>query len=92
MVRMYRCGSGWCCKEIYRLFFISIPTFLFIFKMFFSLFLCNRANVAQRTVEIVKKSRSRRHRNIIILTSMSTTGVPRLPRGMYRVTFYESWS
>ena len=41
----------------------SIPTSLSILKMFFSflfmLFLCNIANVAQRTFEIVKKSRSR---------------------------------
>ena len=41
----------------------SIPTSLFIFKMFFRsclLFLCNIANVAQRTFKIVQKSRSRK--------------------------------
>ena len=45
----------------------SIPT-LFILKMFFHsclLFLCSIANVAQRTFEIVQKSRSREHGNII---------------------------
>ena len=39
----------------------SIPTPLFILKMFFilfMLFLCNIANVVQRTFEIVQKSRS----------------------------------
>ena len=39
----------------------SIPTSLFILKMFFRsylLFLCNIANVAQRTFEIVQKSSS----------------------------------
>ena len=42
----------------------SIPTSLFIFKMFFCsclLFLCNIANFAQRTFEIVQKSRSREY-------------------------------
>ena len=42
----------------------SIPTYLFIFKMFFRsclLFLCNIANVAQRTFEIVEKLRSREY-------------------------------
>ena len=34
------------------------------------LFLCNIANVAQRTFEIVQKSRSREHGDIIILTRM----------------------
>ena len=32
------------------------------------LFLCNVANVAQRTFEMVQKSRSREHGDIIILT------------------------
>ena len=43
----------------------SIPTSLFIFYMYFSflfmIFLCNIANVAQRTFKIVQKSRSRKH-------------------------------
>ena len=34
--------------------------------------MCNIANVAQRTFEIVQKSRSRRQGDIIILTSTST--------------------
>ena len=34
------------------------------------LFLCNIANVAQRTFEIVQKSKSREHGDIIILTRM----------------------
>ena len=59
------------------LFCSSIPTSLFIFKMFFRscfyiLFLCNIANIAQRTFEIVQKSRSRGHGDIIILTRMCT--------------------
>ena len=41
----------------------SIPTSLLLFKMFFRsffmLYLCNIANVAQRTFEIVQKSRTR---------------------------------
>ena len=49
MVRMYRCSSGWCCKEVHRFphitypyftllapFCSSIPTSLFIKKKFFS--------------------------------------------------------
>ena len=50
------------------LFGSSIPTSLFIFKMFFHsslLFLCNIANVAQRTFEIIPKSKSREHGDII---------------------------
>ena len=42
----------------------SIPTSLLIFKMFFHsclLFLCNIANVAQRTFKIVQKSSSREY-------------------------------
>ena len=41
----------------------SIPTPLFIFLnvFLFMLFLCNIANVAQRTFEIVQKSRSREY-------------------------------
>ena len=52
----------------------SIPTFLFIFKMFFCsclcYFLCNIASFAQRTFEIVQKSRSHEHGDIIISTRM----------------------
>ena len=36
------------------------------------LFLCNIANVAQRTFEIVQKSRSRKHGDIMISTRMCT--------------------
>ena len=45
----------------------SSPTSLFIFQMFFHsclLFLCNIANVAQRTFEIIQKSRSHEHGDI----------------------------
>ena len=45
------------------------------FKMFFHsclLFLCNIANVAQRTIKIVQNSRSRGHGDIIISTSTLT--------------------
>ena len=38
-----------------------LKSFLFLFK----LFLCNIANVAQRTFEIVQKSRSHEHGDII---------------------------
>ena len=44
---------------------LLIPTSLFILKMFFRL-LCNIANVAQRIFDIVQKSRSREHGDIII--------------------------
>ena len=57
------------------------------------LFLCNIANVAQRTFEIVQKSRSRKHSDIIISTrtyvNCARMRVPRLPRARYRVTFQE---
>ena len=46
----------------------SIPTSLFIFKMFFRsclLFLCSIANIAQITFKIAQKSISREHGNII---------------------------
>ena len=66
--------------HLYLLFFCSsIPTSLFILKIFFHsclLFLCNIANVAQRTFKIIKKLRSCRHGNIIIR-------VPRLPCARY---------
>ena len=54
---------------VLALFCSSILTSLFIFKCFlflFMLFLCNIANVAQRTFEMVQKSRSHEHGNIII--------------------------
>ena len=57
---------------VLALFCSSMPTSLFIFKMFFPfmfmLLLCNIANVTQKTFEIVQKSRSREHGDIIILT------------------------
>ena len=71
-----------------------IPTSLFIFKMFFSflfmLFLCNIANIAERTFKIIQKSRSCGHGDIVISTSTSYIRVLRLPRARYRVTFYGS--
>ena len=39
-----------------------------VFSFLYMLFLCNIANVAQRTFEIVQKSRSREHGDIIIST------------------------
>ena len=82
-----------------RSFFCSsIPTW-FILKCFlflFMVFLCNIANVAQRTFEIVQKSRSREHGDIIISTrtyiDCARMRVPRLPHARYRVTFQESCS
>ena len=54
---------------VLALFCSSIPISVFIFFMFlFMLFLCNIANVAQRMFEIVQKSRSRDHGNIIPLS------------------------
>ena len=77
-------------------FYSSIHTLL-IFKMCFSLlfilFLCNIANVAQRTFEVVQKSRSREHGDIIISTSTLTMSlVPRLPRVRCQVTYHKSCS
>ena len=55
---------------VLALFCSSIPTPWFILKMFFVLvyviFVQYIANVAQRTFEIVQKSRSRKHGDIII--------------------------
>ena len=39
------------------------------------IFLCSIVNVAQRTFKIIQKSRSRRHGDIIISTSTSTTNL-----------------
>ena len=84
---------------VLALFFSSIPTSLFIFKMFICsclLFLCNIANVAQKTFEIIQKSSSHEHGDIIILTrtyvDCMCVRVPRLPCAKYRVTFQESCS
>ena len=79
--------SGCCCKEAYmypypystvlQLFFAAVSlllcSFLKCFFIFVYVILCNIANVAQRTFEIIQKSRSHQHGNIIILTSTSTT-------------------
>ena len=51
------------------------------------LFLCNivNTNIVQRTFEIVQKSRSHGHGDIIISTSTSTTSqVPRFSRARFR--------
>ena len=53
-------------------------------KFLFMLFWCNIENIAQRTFEIVKKSRSCRHGDIIISTSTSYIRVPRPPHARYR--------
>ena len=73
-----------------------------VFSFLFILFLCNIANtvnVAQRTFEIVQKSRSCEHGNIIISTRMyvdcthaRVPTLPRLPCARYRLTFQESCS
>ena len=73
--------SECCCKEICRfphnvtypystciaLFCGSIPNslFIFCFSFLFMLFLCNTANIAQRTFEVVQKLISRGHGDII---------------------------
>ena len=63
------------------------------------LFLCNIANVAQRTFKIVQKSRSRKLGDIInyidknvqcTLTARVLTRILRLQRVRYRATFQES--
>ena len=68
--------------------------FVHLKKCFRCLFLCNIANIAQRTFEIVRKLRSCEHGDIIISTRMYVdcvrTRVPRLPRARYRVPFQES--
>ena len=70
--------SGCCCKEVYRFpHNITYPSSTCISSFFrlhpyFSslLFLCNIANVAQRTFEIVQNLRSHGHGDIIISTRM----------------------
>ena len=61
-------------------------------------FLCNITNVAQRTFEIVKTSRSHEHGDIInyvnknverTSTVRARERVPRRPRARYRVAFQE---
>ena len=58
--------SEYCCKEVYRYrhnsYYFSL---LHCISSCFMLFLCNIANVAQGTFEIVQKSRSREHGDII---------------------------
>ena len=56
--------------HLYYLFFGQQHPYFFVhlknvFSFLFMLFLCNIANVAQRTFEIVQKSRSREHGDII---------------------------
>ena len=90
------CISSFLQQYIY----IAVSLFLCsIFKCFsflFMLFLCNIANVAQRTFESVQKSRSREHGDIIILTRPYVdcvhARVPRRPRARYHVMFQESCS
>ena len=79
--------SGCCCKEVYTFYYIlttplelahfcsSIPPLFFynVFTFLFMLFLCNIANIVQRTFEIVQRLRSCGHGDIIISTSMLTT-------------------
>ena len=69
--------SGCCCKEVYRFrhnssFFavasLLLCSFLKTFFVLVYVILCNIANAAQRTFEIIQKSRSRRHADIIIST------------------------
>ena len=51
--------------QLHPYFFVHLKN---VFSFLFMLFLCNIANVPQRTFEIVQKSRSRGHGDIIILT------------------------
>ena len=51
-------------------FFVHLKNVISFLLM---LFLCIIANIAQRTFKNIKKSRSRRHADIIMSTSMSTT-------------------
>ena len=73
------------------LIILLIPTPLVL-----ALFAIIIANVAQRTFEIVQKSRSCEHGDIIISTrayvDCAHARVLRLPRARYRVTFQESCS
>ena len=43
---------------------LLLCSFLYVFAFLFMLFLCNIANVAQRTFEIVQKSRSREYNEL----------------------------
>ena len=83
VVRMYK----FVLKEVYRFTYITLVLAYFeaefllfahfknVFSFMFMLFLCNIASVAQKTFEIIRKSRSRRYGNIIISTSTSTTSL-----------------
>ena len=77
---------------------LLLCSFLKCFLSLFMLFLCNIANVAQRTFEIVQKSRSHEHVNYIdknverTYVDCTCTQVPRLPHARYHVTFQESCS
>ena len=78
---------------------LRLCSFKNVFSFLFMLFLCNIANVAQRTFEIVQKSRSREHGDIInyidknVERTLTTRArVPRLPRARYCVMSQESYS
>ena len=58
---------------VLALFFSSILLFLKCFLFLFMLFLCSIANVAQRTFEILQKSKLCQHGDTIISTSTLTT-------------------
>ena len=66
------CYLSLLLDHLYSLFWWQHPyffvQFLNVSSFLFMLILCNIANVAQRTFEIVKKSRSCEHGNIIIWT------------------------
>ena len=85
-----------CISSFFAAASLHLCSFLKCFLFLFMLFLCNRANVAQRTFESVQKSRSREHGDIIISTRTYVVyvcmRVPRLPRARYCVMFQESCS
>ena len=85
-----------CISSFFAAASLLLGSFLNVFSFWFMLFLCNIANVAQRTFEIVQKSRSHEHGDVIISTrtyvNCARTRVPRLPHMRYRVTFQDSCS
>ena len=59
------CVSSFFCSSIPTYFFVHFKN---VFSFLFMLFLCNIANIAQRTFKTIQKLRSREHGDIIIST------------------------
>ena len=85
-----------CISSFLAAAFLLLFHFKNVFSFLFMLFLCNITSVAQRTFEIIQKSRSREHGDIVISTRMyvdfACMRVPTLPRAKYCVMFQGSCS